>query len=157
MCDNMTLVTISLKQEVINHYKIKTLTRNRKLSSTINKLLKKHIKLAEIEDKNVERPYISIPKQEFQILSYMLENKINNIDTETLAKRIYNKGIFRQKKRIHDTVRRIISETGMYRVDSGTLFIELINCPCGAQISPFALKSGKCIKCNRLLIGVGVN
>lgn len=151
----MKLVTISLKDEITDHHKVKKLIKNRKLSSTINRLLKRYIRLEESEDKPIEKPYIPIQKQEYRILMYMLDSKINNMDTKILAKRIYDKGLFRQKKRIHDSVRRIINETGIYTVDKGILTIQLIDCSCGAKISPFALKAGKCVKCNRLLLGIG--
>lgn len=146
-----------MKDEITEHYKIKNLIKNRKLSKTINDLLMKHIQLESVDEKPIEKPYISLQKQEFKIFTYMIDNKINNIDTQTFAKRVYNKGLFRQKKRIHDTVHRIIDETGVYKVDNGILFVNMINCSCGAKLSPFALKNYRCLKCDRLLIGIGEN
>lgn len=151
----MKLITISLEDDTIDNHKVRTLIKNRKLSSTINRLLREHMRLADIKEIIIEKPYITMQKQEFRIMIYMIENKINNMDTQVLAKRIHLKGLFRQKKRIHDAIRRIINETGIYTVDKGILSVNMIDCSCGAKLSPFALNDYRCVKCGRLLIGIG--
>lgn len=147
----MVLITINLSEEVINDKKFKEMIKNRQLSEQINKMLKRKFKIKTVKVKD-NKPLISIPQQEFKILKFLIKNKIATGSYSIIINKIYNNGLFRQKKRIEESIKRIIY-LKLYSLEGQILKSNQLLCPCGARVPILALDKYICPRCKQIIIG----
>lgn len=147
----MGTITINLSEDILNNPKYKEMREKRQFSSVINKLIKKRLKIKDTPS-NKELPQIQVPTQELAILRYLITNRINNIQFRSVRDKIFNSGLARQKKRIEDSLRRLIN-LQLYEFDHTNIRVGILDYSCSAKLSLFSLKDGRCPNCNRLIIG----
>jgi len=153
----MSLVTFNMNDKLKEQECIKNLIKDRKLSKTINDLLAQYINM-DVEE--IPAPFdeaqMMLPSKEFDVLKYLLINRVTHYPLIKLVDKIYDAGFIRQKKKIKESIERVVKLSKMYQKCGLEIESTMFKCDkCSAQLSPLALKHFRCPQCDNLIVKRG--